>query len=550
MFEALYLKRPSKSSHSSKSSNDSIRGDDSISTFARSNHISTSKNKDYSSPNKKSSIIRAEKREYLFGSTFDREPKDEPEKENIYEDYQQSETSCNHKNNDNDNNNYRFKTITINNLRRSFRDFRDTFLHSAKPAKGREHQQLWFIDVKDKRDEANDNVEKPNRNNSNWQPIDDDDDDKYVKEKRRVKRNETFRIDTNSKDPINNTLSRRETFRINREQSPIRSSERSRSVESNSSSTAINYREPYKLQVNRKIVPIAITAPYSASNDTEYYSNSSFNREFKNNAYHDDDNDSNHEENPQSYSYTTKQVPNNRIHSPTRYGGTKPSNAHARPAGQTRFGIGLPEKNGFLHNDSNNGRSSFEHRSKPERQSLNDFNSLRSKFDGKLEQPDNYDIVDTREDKSDSTFVPSQSKLREPWRRISSRRLSKDTDSENRSFVPYRSGYNTYSDPTLKMNNSNRTTININCDYDSNSKRSVEQSNNSQRYKPPHIHTFSIPFRTVNKVPPERKTKSNRNRSVNFPSVECEVRLISPNYETTPRRKVKPANWTFNKVHL
>lgn len=534
-----------------------------------------SKDKDRPNVNKQSSSIRPEKykpQEYLFGSTFDRKTKYEREKENVYEDYHNNATNnskSNNNNNNNNNNSNRFKTITINNLRRSFRD---TFLDSSKPAKGREHQQLWFIDVKDKRDEAKDNVDKRNKSNSNWQPIDDD--DKYVAENCRVKRNETFRIDNNSKGPKNNAVSRRETFRINRDQSPIRSHERNPSVDSNSSFT-INHHSPNKnVSVNRKMVPIAITAPYSASNDTDYHSNSLFSqnhlREAENREYSrfaDNDDDSGHEGTSSQYMYATKHLSNPRNQSPMRYSKQHTFDVPIGSTAKTVFEIKSKEKNRITQRNGNNGHDSFENRSILERQSFNNFNtpferirgnrpytSLRNKPE--IEQTDSYnrdyDVVDAKEHNDHNSYNPLESKPLEPWRKISSRKLF---DSENRSFVPYRSDYRKNDDSPNKTNNSNRTTINIKCDYDSNSKLGNEHQQNFQRNKPAHTHTFSIPL-TANNSPSVRRTKSNKNRSVNFPSdpsVECEVRLISPNYnyDNKPRRKLKPANdWTYNKVHL
>lgn len=568
VFETFYLRRPSKSSHSSKSSNDSIRGvDDSAPPFTKSNVHLLSKDKDHPNVNKQPSSIRSEKykpQKYLFGSSFDRKTKYEREKENVYEDNHNSATN-NSKNNNNNNNSNRFKTITIKNLRRSFRD---TFLDSSKPAKGREHQQLWFIDVKDKRDEAKDNVDKQNKNKSNWQSIDDD--DKYLGQNCRVKRNETFRIDNNSKGPDNNAVSRRETFRINRHQSPIRSHQRNPSVDSNS--FTINHHSPNKnVSVNRKMVPIAITAPYSASNDTDYYSNSLFSqnhqREAKNREYNryadDNDDDSDHEETSPQYMYATKHLSSPRNQSPMRY--SKQHTFHV-PIGSTSK-TKSQDNNRITQRNVNDGQDSFENRSILERQSFNNFNtaferirrnrpytSLRNKSEIEQTDPYNrdYDVVDANENNDHSSYITSQSKPLEPWRKISSRKLF---DSENRSFVPYRSDYRKNDDSPNKTNNSNRTTINIKCDYNSNSKRGNAHPQNFQRNEPAHTHTFSIPL-TANDSPSTRSTKPNKNRSVNFPSdpsVECEVRLISPNYnyDNKPRRKLKPANdWTYNKVHL
>lgn len=165
-----------------------------------------------------------------------------------------------------------------------------------------------------------------------------------------------------------------------------------------------------------------------------------------------------------------------------------------------------------------------------------------------------YDPVDEINDNLNDFYAKSPSKLTQPWGNISSRQFSKDVDSENRSFVPYNNSYKNFDtqNPTQKSNNYNRTTISINHDPKPKENFNPRYIQQSQR------HAFSIPL-TGQKSLPVIKPKSNKsreNRSVNFgPSVECEVRLISPNYDIKPRRKEswksKPANdWTFNKVHF
>lgn len=605
VFETFYLKRTSKSSHSSKSSNDSIRGaDDLAPPLNKSNTIFTTNGKGYSSFNGKSSSLRSDKtkpQQYLFGSTFTRKTKDEPEKENIYtnNNYNNAKnntiatvnnnnttttTAAANNNNINNNNNNsssinsdsdRFKTITINSLRRSFRD---SFLETSKPAKGREHQQLWFIDVNDKREkkytESKKMIEKPKES---WHQINDrneDDDDKYGSERRRVKRNETFRVDRNdaTNSPRNTSLGRRETFRINKDQSPIRSTERSPSVDSTNSHS---FNSMNKSPVNGKVIPIAVTAPYSASNDTIYDRNSMANRNVKteyygHNKYKTYD-DPDHNDSSLQYRHPSDDIGNIRDNSPSHFGKLNYSNRYPISPAKTLIEIKSPTNKRLTHSYN---RDPFEKRSLPERQSFNDYNatfdrpranptfaSLRSKF-GQDSQNNRhnttndsnyYDTVDAGDGKVNDLYGSSHSSPKDsPWRSITSRQFNRDKNTENRSFVPYRTDYDNYEDHkfTPKTNNDNRTTISINFNNNLNSKTSKTNQHNEL----PHRHTFSIPL-TANKSPSAIKSKPNKNRSVNFPSVECEVRLISPNYDTKPRRreswKSKPTNdWTFNKVHI
>lgn len=543
VFETFYLKRTSKSSHSSKSSNDSIRGgDDTPSSPVRTNVPF----------NGKTSSMRSDKtkpRQYLFGSTFDR--KDEPEKENIY------------KSNQNDNSD-RFKTITINSLRRSFRD---TFLDSAKPAKGREHQQLWFIDVNDKRDKRS--VDLPAKVDEQRKWAGDDDDSK-----RRVKRNETFRVDNNDvrNSQRKTAIDRRETFRIHKNPSPT--FERSPSIESRNSTSAS--RSPDSKPINGKLVPVGVTAPYSASNDASYHrvllnrDNYDAVRNVERNRY--DDSEYGGGGPFQHHRQSSDELSSNRTYSPIRY--DRPNTFSRRTGSKALIEVKPPDNDQFDYNYITNNPDEFERRAIPERQSFNDFNTKFDRFQvnrsytslrSNLQQTSlnnrytpnkpSYDTVDTPGGNGRSRPKPT-----EPWRNISSRQLSCEDGTENRSFVPYRSNFNKLERPQPKPNDCNRTTININYNYNMNAKRD-DSSKDIQRSDPPKRHTFSIPLtgHQSNSIPPmgnqSNKPKPNKNRSVNFPSVECEVRLISPNYDTKPRRrdawKAKPVNdWTFNKVHL
>lgn len=592
VFETFYLKRTSKSSHSSKSSNDSIRGaDDPTPTLNKPNSTSMYLTNDKRQPtqptnkfnfpvknlnfnNGKSASIRSEKskpRQYLFGSTFDKTHKDEPEKENIYNNVDQ-------KNPD------RFKTITINSLRRSFRD---TFLDTTKPAKGREHQQLWFIDANDIKKTPKP-LETTTNNNHSFQQhttkIQNNDitngTDPFAIENRKratVKRNETFRIDNNDTNVPKRSngitaLGRRETFRVNGEQSPIRSRERLRSP-------SIDSNNSYTLAAN-KVIPVGITSPYNSLNDIDdnrkLNGNSRritqrnyniYNRFDDDNANDIDDND----DGPNDSNYfDNKQKelpsPHSRDTSPLKYDRHRPSSA----TNKTLIEIKSPDNSSYLYNYTT--KDPFESRSIPERQSFHDFNndslnrprahrsyaSLRTKPDASAYQRrkpslNSYDEIDEPADPYKTWTKPQA----EAWRSITSRQFNNDSDTENRSFVPYRNNFNRK--PTITTpNNCNRTTININYNYN----MSPTAARRKESLDPNNMEYIN---RTINSQPVNKSTsaiksncgkdKSNKNRSVNFPSVECEVRLISPNYDTKPRRKeswkAKPTNdWTFNKVHL
>lgn len=559
VFETFYLKRPLKSSHS----NDSIRGvDDSAQSFARLNNISLSNDNGCPSLSKKASSEHLEKleiikpREYLFGSTIDRKAKDQPEKKNVYK-HNDNNTTSNNENIYSD----RFKTITINNLRRSFRD---TFLDSAKPAKGREHQQLWFIDVKDKQEKPKDNIKKSIKN-SNWQPINDD--TSYGNDGRRVKRNGTFRVDNGIGEGSKYiALDRNKTFRVNRDQSPDQPMKRCSSIDSDSSFTK-NYNSPSKMSLKGKFVPIAVTAPYSASIDTGNYCNFPFNPEYNRelNKREDEQHDTDHEEKP----YLSEKLSNIRRYSPTQY--RKPNNTNIPTGATTKAFIEIesPIRSSYIYNRAANNQNPFENRSIPERLSFNNFqptfdesrrNRSYTSLRTKLEQTDRlkrinlrsnkYDIIDTEGSSVKNLNSSSQLKTAEPWRSISSRQFSKNMDTENRSFVPYcdlNKSDNIAMKPKLKQKPqiNNRTMININC-TNSSLEQNIDQANNV----PIHTHSFSIPL-MANNLTFTRKSKTNKNRSVNFPSVECEVRIISPNYDTKPSRTLRSAkDWTFNQVHM
>lgn len=377
MFETFYLKRPSKSSHSSKSSSDSIRDvDESTPSFSKPNTMLTSSQKGHSSFNRKPSSARSDtykSREYLFGSTFDRRAKDEPEKENEKENEKEKENiyEINHNNTstvastntNNSHNNYpdRFKTITINNLRRSFRE---SFLDSSKPAKGREHQKLWFIDVNDKGDKntrnTESNVEKVNKS-SNLQSIGADN-YKNGTESRRVKRNETFRIDSDDtgNGATNSVPRRRETFRIKRDQSPVRNSQQSPSTESNTSITINSNRAPSKTPLHGKLVPIAVTAPYSASNDADYRPNSQLDRKYFNESNDSQYDTVNQEANQSEYdSYDGNYKNPSSSSTLPKYYDHKSNRKPLDLPVKTLIEIKQPENNEFLYSHTNYAGDSF-----------------------------------------------------------------------------------------------------------------------------------------------------------------------------------------------
>lgn len=545
VFETFYSKRASRSSHSSKSSNDSIRGaDDTTPTLNKPNpysindrpahvpatiykHDSPARNS-LNFDNGKLSCNSSEKskpREYLFGSTFNQTNENEPENENIY-------TNANPKNSD------RFKTITINNLRRSFRE---SFLDSTKPAKGREHQQLWFIDAnvdkqKSKQFESNNNLFKQSKK------IIDSTNDPYGIPHSKVKRNDTFRVDNDESALCSRPtteLDHRETFHLNREQLPVRAHERLRTPSADSNNS-------YSLIAN-KVIPVAVTSPYNSLNDIDD------NVIEQSLEYFDD-------------KHSSQEFPSSRDNLPYKHinYNTKPNKmliefmSTDRPSYGYNYGT----------------RDPFVKRSITERQSFHDFSndtvdrprthrsyaSLRSKF----EQPgsslrrkptsNSYNEVDGSTNNLAKTYNMCSNEPTEAWQRISTRQFNKnDSETENRSFVPYRNKFDTYDRPK-SSNNRNRTTININYNYDMNTSSKKEPS---IEMKPNNEYDMTQVNKSTSTIKSNiGKDKSNKNRSVNFPSVECEIRLISPNYDTKPKRKEsrksKPSNdvWTFNKVHL
>lgn len=617
VFEPLYKKRPSKSPRSSKSSTDSFRMvDDSIestptqfdsSTYRKSKpkpSILTKFNDEkpanitaIDDPYHSNSSIRSEKgkpRPYLFGGTFSRSSnnKIDNEKENI------------HANGDKEDD--RFKTITVNSLRRSFRD---SFLESSKPAKGREHQPIWFIDVKDENGK------------------------KKIEPKRSVGRHDTFRVEKDSVSSPSNALGRRETFRINgREYNPSsagNSLEHKRSPSVDSNHSARRSMGPIRVDIlntsigndrSGKMVPVGVAAPYSALNDIADQSNrysasrshdqhsprtesrTSTRNRTQNSSYDPYEGDSHR---PTS-SYVPKKL--NYSASPDEHSYHPTERRSATYSPNRKFAVDSSRDSPDAINKNNANRQNGENKFISARQSFRDLNlgperktasrptyqigsfrsvhETQSKSNGhKFFGDDHPDFGDRKYSTKPSNDLDRHDWPHQSWRNLSSRPFNPDNDNnaepENRSFVPYYN-YDKYrdhqNDQTSKNttntnhnpknnDNNNRTTININYNYNL-SPTTKPINNNDHTTIPTNALTNDYNNETILKrrtepieTPPptlkaaKSKEKSSKNRSVNFPSVEYEVRLISPNYDTKPRRKdswkSKPSNdWTFNKVHL
>lgn len=612
VFEPLYTKRPSKSPRSSKSSTDSFRMvDDSIestptqfdsSTYRKSKSKPSALSKfnddkatkktaigDSYYPNSSTRSEKSKPRPYLFGATFGRSSsnKIDSEKENV------------HANGGKDDD--RFKTITVNSLRRSFRD---TFLESSKPAKGREHQPIWFIDVNDENGK------------------------KKSDSKRAVGRHDTFRVEKESVPSPSNALGRRETFRINgREYIPSsagNSLEHKRSPSVDSNHSARRSMGPIRVDIlntsvgndrSGKMVPVGVAAPYSALNDmadqsTRYSASRSHDHQSprtesrastrsrtQNSSYDPYEGDSHR---PTS-SFVPKQL--NYSSSPEEHSYRPTERRSATYSPSRKFAVDSSRDSPDAININNANRPVPENKFISARQSFRDLNlgpersaisrptyqigSFRSVHDTKSKSGgqkffgDHDPDIDDRHKSSKPLNDPDRHDWpHQSWRNISSRPFNRDTENkeepENRSFVPYynysksrqydqTSKNTTNTNQNHKNNNNNRTTININYNY--NLSPTKPNDNNDQTTIPTHALTndysnetilkrrepIETPLSTLKAAKP--KEKPSKNRSVNFPSVEYEVRLISPNYDTKPRRrdswKSKPSNdWTFNKVHL
>lgn len=617
VFEPLYQKRQSKSSRSSKSSTDSYRlADDSAEiTPTQSHHqfdsstyrkakskpsiltkfidekptTKTAANGDVDSfqPNSSMRSEKSKPRPYLFGATFGRSSinKIDSEKENIRA--------------EKDKNDDRFKTVTVNSLRRSFRD---SFLETSKPAKGREHQPIWFIDVKDENEK------------------------KIGEPKRSIGRHDTFRVEKDSVSTPSNPIGRRETFRINgREYIPSsagNSLEHKRSPSADSNNSARRSMGPIRVDILNtsigsdrpgKMVPVAVTAPYSALNDIAEQSNKySGTRAYEHGSPRTDSrtNSRNRIQNPSYDSYEEDpRRPTSTSYTPRKLNYSSSPDDHSYRPNERRSATYSPNRK--LAMDPSIDRSSRDspdaiqtittNRSVPEnkfisaRQSFRDLNlvpersvaprptyrigSFRSVHDPKPKYfgNDEPDTGGRKNSTNGANALDRKDWAHQSWRNISSRAFSRDVDNDdepqNRSFVPYYKYNNDRPDEPsngkIPNQNNNRTTININYNYNLSPTKSHSNNNNNQSPTPSSVQltndynneTILKRYREPNEMPvptlkaTKPKEKSSKNRSVNFPSVEYEVRLISPNYDTKPRRKdswkSKPStDWTFNKVHL
>lgn len=556
VFESFGLKSSSKPAHTAKSSNDSnCYIDDMVSSpYTKPNTILTSS-------------IRSDKyrpRQYIFGSIYNsshniRKPTDEPAKENIFEKHQTTAVAAaaaspntrrpsnidNNEPNTTADDSDRFKTITINHLRRSFRD---SFLDSAKPAKGREHQQLWFIDVNDKRERHTAN--ESHATNGEYQDFEEkhfarhaancDNNDNVgtiqAKSSSSVKRNETFRIDSKAigNNDKRTTISRHSTFRINKNRSPTPES----IAGDQSNSPECDYSPGHLSNLNKK--PIAITAPYSALNDEDYPHHSPSPPIREHPIRHSTS--TNRTQCRFNYEpFTSKSNEEHPNSIPDPYDARNPFQL-----AKTIIKIRPPFENDDRISNyvPTQQRDAFEDRSKPKRQSFNDLNST---FD-RCRENRSFASLRTKLENS-AAYRPSAS-----FQIMSKRSFVDDGRTLNKSsFVPYRGNVThtpiTSNRPSTTPISNKPTTIRF---IDYNSKQKNEPINNARSNE----HTFSIPLTsTSSKSPVISKSRPNKGRSVNFEPIECEVRLISPNYDTKPRRKdswkSKPANdWTFNKVHI
>lgn len=540
------------------------------------------------------SSIRSEKskpRPYLFGATFGRSSsnKIDSEKENV------------HANGGKDDD--RFKTITVNSLRQSFRD---SFLETSKPAKGREHQPIWFIDVKDEKDKKKSEPKRPS-----------------------IGRHDTFRVEKESISSPSSGLSRKETFRINgREYIPSstgNSLEHKRSPSVDSNHSARRSLGPIRVDIlnasigsdrSGRMVPVGVAAPYSALNDildqshkhsasrpNDHYSPRTESQLSSRNRNHNSAYDSYEEDShrPKPTAYVPRKLnysssPDERSYYPNerRSATYSPSRKFAvdssadRPSRDSPDAIQIKNRpvpeNKFI-----SARQSFRdlnlgpERSTAQRPTYK-IGSFRSVHDTKPKPSGTKLFGDNDQDISDRQY-PSKSPndldrndwAHQSWRNISSRAFNRDIDNsdepENRSFVPYYN-YNKYSDrqndpsntnTNQNHNNKNRTTININYNYNLSPTKPINHTSIPSNALTNDYNNETILKRRTEPIetplsppkPMKQKEKPSKNRSVNFPSVEYEVRLISPNYDTKPRRKdtwkSKPSSahdWTFNKVHL
>lgn len=565
----------------------------------------------------------------------------------------------------------RFKTITINSLRRSFRD---SFLESSKPNKGREHQPLWFIDVKDAKKQSPSPKPAPRYHKN----VANDSENIYentkpLRGKSSISRNETFRVDERPAKYTGSSLSRKETFRVDEKPESVRKSVAYGSESRRSGSSDRRKIEPVRVELispnsdrSGKLVPVGITAPYSALNDAQerarhsmrsepvddYHPYKSSSREHSSNRPHArkynetqsyDREKGRNEEYPTEY--PRKSTLSSKYHRSFDHTDVSDSpnlarshlstsrSDHDRSPTRKQFSssrAGIPEEQSYDPSDyakpasksvielkprDDSPPSAYERGSSSHGQYRKDHNedftrtndmfarrslkntrsnpdelytkqpyrigSFRSAIDRKQvdASPEPYkpanrpylgfkdmDEIDTKYSKYEDNEDQVANRSPQSWRNISSRPLSTrdEIDPSNRSFVPYHNYDKQPNDddqPTRRENN--RTTININYNYNTNYGPTKDEYPTNPYTYPSDSTTRNQTNSPIRKQPPaltatpslkSNRDKPNKNRSVNFPSVEYEVRLISPNYESSSRRRVKPStnavDWTFNKVHI
>lgn len=270
VFETLYLKRPSKS-RSSKSSSESFRGVEDMpannveksqfngNTYRKSKHSQLSNFKE-EEPAPSETKSESKLKKYLFGST------EKPSSVEKNGDENKKSVPIDDP----------FKTVTINSLRRSFRD---SFLQSSKPKKDRQHQPLWFIDVTKDKEPTPQPAPKPTPRYSKAEDSDNlYENTKPEKKVSSISRKETFRVDEKPNKYSNSSLDRKQTFRVDTKPDKYSGSlgrKETFRIDDSSLERRRKAYEPVRVEIispkadRNKVVPIAITAPYSALNDVQ-----------------------------------------------------------------------------------------------------------------------------------------------------------------------------------------------------------------------------------------------------------------------------------------
>lgn len=156
----------------------------------------------------------------------------------------------------------KFKTITLKDVRRSFRE---SYMKTDNRAE-KQHQPLWFVDVNEQQPKEiatqDDDLDKESYTKTMYMEFD-------VPNKRKpVSRKETFKITEEMPRP---SIKRRETFKID---DPIQVSFITDTYKRPSQSSARN-ADAIRVELNSvtdrsgKIVPIGIATPYNSQNDRE-----------------------------------------------------------------------------------------------------------------------------------------------------------------------------------------------------------------------------------------------------------------------------------------